>query len=560
MCPIAQRKPRTMKTLTSFVVMALAHLFLVSSAQAQWSVLDTPWPAGATTQAFLVDVEALGNTDVWAVGHYVQSQPGGSLHRFALVMHWDGSAWSIIPAPSPGSFSELRAVEGAASDDVWAVGVTTGAGFNPRALLLHWDGSSWSEFPTPLTSATFSQLSDLEVLGTNDIWFCGDMSSSAGSQTLPTTLHWDGSSFDVQTAPTLNTSGHTLEGIVAFPSGEVWAVGGGPQALSIPTYIVRWTGTQWLVVSAPEPGFIHGLNAIDGVAPNDIWAVGAKQDASGLSQFTLHFDGSQWTEFSSPGGSSDLLALTSDEVYSAGGLISVWNGASWQVHETFAGVNLPATRGVDITPDGTLWTVGAQRLGNINLPMSARRDGSFGTANAFCFGDGGDQMGCTNCPCVNNSPLGSQGGCINSTGTAGTLGSSGSSSIASGDLRIRVTFANPLTFGVLVSGDNRLPSGIMNPCFGLDSGILSPGTLDGLRCVGGNLARHGTRATDDSGDIGFTNSGWGPPDGPSGGIAAQAGFTAGQTRHFQCFYRESAVAVCATGLNTTNGVTIQFMP
>ncbi len=34
-----------------------------------------------------------------------------------------------------------------------------------------------------------------------------------------------------------------------------------------------------------------------------------------------------------------------------------------------------------------------------------------------CTGDGGDQMGCTDCPCNNNTPPGSIGGCRNSSGT-----------------------------------------------------------------------------------------------------------------------------------------------
>ena len=46
-----------------------------------------------------------------------------------------------------------------------------------------------------------------------------------------------------------------------------------------------------------------------------------------------------------------------------------------------------------------------------------------------CNGDGGDQMGCTDCPCFNNIPTGNVGGCVNSAGTSTRLRVSGTSSI-----------------------------------------------------------------------------------------------------------------------------------
>ena len=78
------------------------------------------------------------------------------------------------------------------------------------------------------------------------------------------------------------------------------------------------------------------------------------------------------------------------------------------------------------------------------------------------------------------------------------------------------------TFGVLVSGDNRLPNmGVCPP----GSGLASP-LLDGLRCVGGAALRHGSRATDANGEIGTTSTaGWGPPNGPAPGIGQHAGFS-----------------------------------
>lgn len=178
---------------------------------------------------------------------------------------------------------------------------------------------------------------------------------------------------------------------------------------------------------------------------------------------------------------------------------------------------------------------------------------------SFCFGDGGDQLGCTDCPCMNNAPVESTGGCINGAGGSAHLVALGAPTIGVPALRMEMSGGNPSTFGVLTSGDNQLPANMVNACFGLNSGVTSV-ALDGLRCVGANGQRHGARPTDTNGDIGLTTNGWGPPNGPAGGIAAQGGFGVGQTRHFQVFYREDDVLQCLTGQNTSQGVTITFLP
>lgn len=177
-------------------------------------------------------------------------------------------------------------------------------------------------------------------------------------------------------------------------------------------------------------------------------------------------------------------------------------------------------------------------------------------SNEYCFGDGGDQMGCRPCPCGNEAPIGTIGGCLNSTGQSARLHSSGTPSAANDTQRFEVTGANPLTFALLQSGDNKLPlMGVCPPGSGLSTMIL-----DGLRCMGGANLRHGVRATDVNGDIGVGNLGWGGNDPPSIGLMLQGGFSVGQTRQFQVFYRELAGAVCMTALNTSSAIEVTFVP
>lgn len=183
----------------------------------------------------------------------------------------------------------------------------------------------------------------------------------------------------------------------------------------------------------------------------------------------------------------------------------------------------------------------------------------------WCNGDGGDQTGCTDCPCNNNSPVGTIGGCLNSAATSTSLFASGSASVAlpigdTTDLRFVVSGAPPNAFGVLLSDSAVGPLHVTSPCFGLMTG-LQAADRDGLRCVVGGMGRrHGGRSADANGEIGVTNNGWGGEFNPPAGIAGQAAFVAGQTRFFQFNHRDNAALVCMRGLNSSQAVEVGFVP
>lgn len=183
---------------------------------------------------------------------------------------------------------------------------------------------------------------------------------------------------------------------------------------------------------------------------------------------------------------------------------------------------------------------------------------------SLCNGDGGDGMGCTNCPCSNNSPMGTIGGCLNSASTSTRLMASGDPSATlpsdiTTDLRFELQSAPPLAFCVLVSGNEVAPTNAANPCFGLDSGVPFV-QFDGLRCAVQSTQRHGGRAADGMGAIGVTNNPWGGEGAPPAGLVQAAGFTAGQTRYFQVTHRDDPLLGCMRGLNTSQAVEVTMTP
>lgn len=185
----------------------------------------------------------------------------------------------------------------------------------------------------------------------------------------------------------------------------------------------------------------------------------------------------------------------------------------------------------------------------------------------FCNGDGGDQAGCTDCPCGNNAPVGTIGGCLNSTGSSLRITASGDTSVSlpsniTTDLRIGASGAPPGSFCILISGGAVAPGNMANPCFGMGSGVQSS-SFDGLRCTIETPRRRGGRSADAMGNVGVTNSPWGGEGGPSFGLAnlsPNSGFAAGKTCFFQVINRDDPLAGCQRGLNTSQAIRATLTP
>lgn len=164
-----------------------------------------------------------------------------------------------------------------------------------------------------------------------------------------------------------------------------------------------------------------------------------------------------------------------------------------------------------------------------------------------CNGDGGETPGCTSCPCGNDAPPGTVGGCLNGAVRSARLSGSGVPSAGADSMRFTLEGASSSSFAVLVSAADLLPA--VGPC-PPGAGVTSV-FFDGLRCAGGGLVRHGTRATD---ALGATTAGWGP------GLLAQGGFGAGETRSYQVIYRTAPGEQCGTGQNTSQALVVLTLP
>jgi len=147
----------------------------------------------------------------------------------------------------------------------------------------------------------------------------------------------------------------------------------------------------------------------------------------------------------------------------------------------------------------------------------------------YCFGDGS----ASTCPCGNSGSAGE--GCANSSGAGAALEGTGTASASADDLAFTAAALLPGQPALLFAGLNAVNNG---------DGVVFG---DGLRCAGGSVVRLGVRQPDAGGQ-----AIWGP------GLGVQGGWSAGDTRRFQVWYRDPVGGPCGTGFNLTHGFEVTF--
>jgi len=292
-----------------------------------WEVVSSPSPG--LDQSRLYAVSALSSTDVWAVGRYFLA--GGSGR--ALIEHWDGSQWSVVPAPTIGTgLDALYGVAALAPNDVWAVGenYTHSSPNQYSALAMHWDGSSWTLVPTANPSPAGRRLHDIAAPATGDVWAVG--TTDATGVLGPLVEHWDGTRWTIVPTPPINGSSSYLYAVTAISPDDVWVAGsynyGGIRPLTM-----HWDGTSWTIVPTPDIGIGHynEIMALAGITRDDVWAV----VRGGI---IMHWNGNRWSVVAHTGGRLyGIAAVSANDVWAVGNAISWpygtllehWDGHSW---------------------------------------------------------------------------------------------------------------------------------------------------------------------------------------------------------------------------------------
>ncbi|CAN5139992.1 hypothetical protein BH20ACT24_BH20ACT24_12280 [soil metagenome] len=333
----------------------------------KWRVVGSPDPGNFFEDLNAVDV--VGPNDAWAVGFYDAN--GGDW--MTLVLHWDGSSWTLVPSPSPHpSINALNGVSALRGGDVWAGGFQ---GFDlggKETLIERGNRGAWTVVPSANGGTAPNQLYALSARAPDDIWAVGEALTDSLVE------HFDGERWSIVPSPNL-PFGLPLQDVVAIAPDDVWAVGfsGDPGSLDSMNAAIHWDGTEWNIVPTPQPGgqSVDELHAIDAIAPDDVWAVGEYWDEDADPQpLTMHWDGSSWTVVPNDCGTfvglRGVTVISPDLLWAVGDATTCrYNGTSWikvpspQPRLQLNEIGYPL-QDVSGTGPNDVWAVGARVIDN----------------------------------------------------------------------------------------------------------------------------------------------------------------------------------------------------
>jgi hypothetical protein len=291
-----------------------------TTACARWTIVPSP-NSPAFGGGTLWGTATVSASDIWAVGGAGDQRTGGA----ALIEHWNGSAWQIVPSPDLGVFySFLYSVAAVSATNVWAVGYYVDANEVTRTLVERWDGATWSVVLSPSPGSMNNQLLSVAAVASSDIWAVGFISTATHNSQTPGDQalieHWNGARWSVVNSPSPYSTADHLEGVAAVSSNDVWAVGTGGAAGQ--TLVEHWNGARWSVTASPSPGSGGDLRSVAAASGNDIWAVGYYETTTSQT-LTEHWNGATWSVVPSPNVGTTPTALS--------GVATLASGAAWAV-------------------------------------------------------------------------------------------------------------------------------------------------------------------------------------------------------------------------------------
>lgn len=369
--------------LISVLILSVSAVSVVN-AQAVWNDINPTVYINPAANPSLNSMYMLSTNEGWVVG---DSRPTtNATTGLPAILHYDGSAWNLVPAPrfpdfpfKQGAYNLTSVTFGPpgspiSRNDGWTVGFNNtgvfsgnscGASPTCSSVALHWDGVSWRVMNPGLTGTNAGPLWSAFMVSSTDVWAVGQDTAGTGG----VFWHWTG-------VPGLGGGWNMPQALVSsiffysvfmVSSTEGWAVGSGgaiyhyfggtwtafasPVAVSLrsvfmnsPTdgwavgdhgTILHYTGGIW---SGPfSPGTTtNNLLSVFMVSSTEGWAVGA----AGSTGTILHYAGGTWTALpsnqipTSPVSNfnfNSVFAKTATDIWTVGtaGVIVHWDGVNW---------------------------------------------------------------------------------------------------------------------------------------------------------------------------------------------------------------------------------------
>jgi hypothetical protein len=148
---------------------------------ARWTVAKSWSQAGGITS-----VAAISRSDVWVFGSSSFSGGPG-----VGAWHYNGRSW----ARAGGMAGAVYRASAVAAGNIWAITVSPRGG-----SVVHYNGSAWSEVPAADSALANTQLNDVLAASSGNVWVSGTSPANAADGQL-VLAHWNGKSWKRFVAP-----------------------------------------------------------------------------------------------------------------------------------------------------------------------------------------------------------------------------------------------------------------------------------------------------------------------------------------------------------------------
>jgi hypothetical protein len=145
----------------------------------RWSVVRSPrFTIGSHERLRILSI---GPDDVWAV----LNRENSHAKLRAVVERYDGRSWRLVPVPfiQVVDYGHLG-IAGAAPEDIWVVGTRVPPSSYGRTFTLHWDGSAWGLLPSPNPGSQANVLEDAAVVPGGSVWAVGEYGTPFGNDSF----------------------------------------------------------------------------------------------------------------------------------------------------------------------------------------------------------------------------------------------------------------------------------------------------------------------------------------------------------------------------------------
>jgi hypothetical protein len=191
-----------------------------------WNRVTVPQPSNDGLNSNLDAISANGPDDVWIVGTFEDEISPTFFPNETYSLHWNGKTWSVVRMPLVGSsnvnaFFQFNAIQVNSPTDVWAVGDRGVTDSSSRTLIEHWNGTAWSIVPSPSPGSGSDLTGVTTSNAANDVWAVGSDEPAGMTQAQTLTLNWNGTAWVTVASPDASSGFSVLDSVATTPGATI---------------------------------------------------------------------------------------------------------------------------------------------------------------------------------------------------------------------------------------------------------------------------------------------------------------------------------------------------